>query len=278
MDALMSGILVLSSHTRPNTTAPINHALYCKKYGYDYLFDATPYSLKSPVDQKIHSALNALKRSTCDWIFWIDDDAYFVDFDIPLDRFLPADPAVDFIFCKSPVNPQGLWTMINAGIYFVRNSPSAIALLSDVLAVDRKAVQAAWNPEMYGHYVSPGSDQARFTHLFVTRDMIGKSVQILDFSAFNSRVYHFHKSYDEHFICHLAASQDKYGQLSEMRTKFDLDQYLLPSNSGLYDPVEFKSSVFSNVPKPAPVSVADRMKKLSARIKAKLKRHLAGAR
>ncbi|BCJ91931.1 hypothetical protein IZ6_26660 [Terrihabitans soli] len=274
----MSRFLVLSSHTRPKTTAAVNHAIYCEKHGYDYLFDVTPYPLVSIVDQKIHTALNALKRGNCEWLFWIDDDAYFANIDIKLEQFIPDDPKVEFIFCRSPVNQKGLWTLINAGIYFVKNTPSAIALLEDVLSVDKNLVRDEWNFEKYGHYVHAGSDQARFTYLFATRGMIGTTVHILDHTAFNARVYNFTKAHNEHFICHLAASQNKYVQLQEMRNRFDLDKYMLPVDSGLYDPHLFRASLFSDDPQPPPAKKPiGLLLKFLTRVKVKLLRPLLGA-
>jgi len=30
-----------------------------------------------------------MERSTVDWLLWIDEDAYFMNHDIPLERFIP---------------------------------------------------------------------------------------------------------------------------------------------------------------------------------------------
>ena len=262
-------ILVLSSHTKPGLSAPINHRIYSQRHGYDYLFDATPYPISSPYDQKTYAVLAAMKRTKADWIFWIDDDGYFMDHSIPLARFLPADPNVDFIFCRSPVNPKGQWTVINAGIYFVRNSASARALLEELLVTDMRVVEKWWNEKEHGMFI-PDGDQERFVYLFLSRGMVGTKVIILDYTAFNARPYHFKSRYDEHFICHLASHRDKAIPLNDMRTRFGLDRYLMPEKSDAYTDTVFRYSVFASDP-PVPPQAS-----LWARAKRRLRKAIKG--
>jgi hypothetical protein len=171
-----------------------------------------------------------------------------MDQSVPLDRFLPEDPEIDFVFCRSPVNPTGEWSAINAGIYFVRNSASARALLEDVLATDMRAVEKWWNKEEHGLFVG-GGDQERLLYLFLTRDLVGKKVIILDYTAFNARAYHFSTRYNQHFICHLASHRNKQVPLNDMRQRFGLDRYLIPVNAGRYEAAAFRYSVFASDPR-----------------------------
>lgn len=119
-----SDILILSSHTDPKFTAPVNHVLYSRRHGYGYLFDVTPYPLASKYDQKLWSITENMKRSRAAWIMWVDDDAYFMDHSVRLETFLPTDDGIDFIICRSPISSRGKWSLVNAGLFFVRNTPA----------------------------------------------------------------------------------------------------------------------------------------------------------
>ena len=59
-------ILILSSHNRPSLSSPVNHQRYAQRHGHGDLFDATPYPLTSPYDQKLWSIISNLERSTPD--------------------------------------------------------------------------------------------------------------------------------------------------------------------------------------------------------------------
>lgn len=241
-------ILVLSSHTKPHFPAPVNHALYCERHGYDYLFDATPYRLKSPFDQKTLAIVNALGRSDHDWLFWIDDDAFFMDFDVALADIAAAHGG-DFIFCRSPVSPKGQWSEINAGIYFVRNTPEAAAIMREVLDADNAAVREWWDADRFGMYTTDGSDQEKLLYVFDRRGMLGDRVKVLDHTVFNARPYHFTRTARDHFICHLASHADKYVPYRDMQRRFGLDRYLMePGAAG--DLAGFRWSVFTGSKRP----------------------------
>jgi len=216
-------LLVLASHTRPRSTAPINHQVYCEGHGLRYRFDVTPYSLVTKFDQKLLSILGNLDGT--DWLFWMDDDAFFMDHQIDLKQLIPDDPAADFVFCNSPVNPKGQWTVLNTGLFFVRNRPSARALLEDVLATDPETVRAWWDPTEHGHFTH--GDQDRVVYQVLTRGLLGNRVHIVDFTAFNARSYHFTERRDQHFVLHLCG-EDKRAVVADFRRRFGLDPHLLP--------------------------------------------------
>lgn len=220
-------VFILSSHSKPSLSGPINHAAYAQRHRYDYLFDSTQYDLSSPYDQKLFSIITNMPRVRSKWMMWIDEDAYFMDQKIRLESFLPLDPNIHFVFCRSPINPNGQWSAINAGVFFVRNSRAALDILIEVMRVENQAVKNWWDHSKYGIFIDSG-DQERFVYVFARKGLIGKSVIIHDHKAFNSRVYHFNNRYDENFVCHLASHRDKKIPLRQMRDRFDLDEALMP--------------------------------------------------
>lgn len=141
-----------------------------------------------------------------------------------LEKFLAVSDDVDFVICRSPVNLEGKWSAINSGLFFVRNTPRAATFLRDVLAQPMAEVEAWWDESIHGIFVN--SDQERMLYLFEQRGMIGSQVIIHDHTAFNSRAYHFTKSPDQLFVCHLASHRDKSIPLTDMRERFGLSAAL----------------------------------------------------
>lgn len=226
MTAERRRFLILSSHTKPTLTGPGNHARYAERHGYRYLFDATPYKIGTPYDQKLSAIIENLVDSSCEWLLWVDEDAYFMNHAIRLEHFLPAD-GVDFVICRSPTNPDGVWTAINSGVFFVRNTPAAIDIIRQAKNTKNEVVKSWWRPDECGLFIE-GGDQERLLYVFKTQGMIGSRVQIKDATEFNARIYQYRKNADEHFICHLASHKDKAIPLKMMREKFGLDEYLMP--------------------------------------------------
>lgn len=238
-----SDILILSSHTDPKLTAPLNHVVYSRHHGYGYLFDVTPYPLASAYDQKLWSIIENMKRVRATWVMWVDHDAYFMNHSVRLETFLPPDDGVDVIICKSPVTPRGKWSLINAGVFFVRNTPETLALLVEALDTDSKAVEEWWNPKEHGNVFVRGGDQERLLYVFSRHGLVGNRVQLLEHTAFNSRVYDFTQSHLQHFVCHLASERNKLVPYNEMRRRFGLDRFLLADEAGA-DLSRFRHSMF----------------------------------
>jgi hypothetical protein len=234
------GVFIISSHSRPTMTAPINHQIYAERHGYDYLFDVTPYRLNSKYDQKFKSILSNLHRA--DWLMWLDEDAYIMDHSLTLDRFIPDDSTTQFVFCNSPVNQQGESTALNSGVFFIRNTQEAKSLLIEALEVDIVTVRQWWDSQKYGLFTN--GDQDKIVYVFAKHGLIGSVVKIAPFTAFDARVYHFNKTPDQHFICHFCGFDDKQTAVRRIQRKFALNAYLL--SNGEMDKLEaFETSLFA---------------------------------
>lgn len=233
--------LVLSTNTVPQISAPVNHARYCERHGYDYLFDATPYPLKTPFDQKLTCVLKSLKRFSSEWLFWIDDDAYFMQMDRPLDQFVEVPDDVFMVICASPVTAGDGWSAINSGLFFLRNCEASADFIQSALDVNHKDVEQWWDKDVYGNGYRAGGDQLRLFYIMEKRQLIGNKVSVVEATSFNARPYHFVKDFDDQFICHLANTEDKLAELKKMQARFNLNKYLLANDSA----DEFRWSVFS---------------------------------
>jgi hypothetical protein len=196
------GLLIVSASSRIRTAASLNHRIYADRLGVPYLFDNTP----SSVDRIFLHKIDALRRTLpfAEWVFWIDDDAFFTDFDVDLRRFLDDVGDRDLVFCRSPVNPRGGWTWMSSGQFFLRRSLASLELLDDIASTDLDAVQRWWKPEEHGLFTNGDQDAFVYQLLGASVDRWRDRFLRLPWEAFNSRPYHYVERLDEHFLCHFA--------------------------------------------------------------------------
>lgn len=194
-------ILIVSGSSRVRTAAPLNHRIYADHVGLPYVFDLAP----SAVARIYHHKLDVVRRllPRAEWLFWIDDDAFFTDFSIDLRQFLPVTEDSDLVFCSSPVNPRGGWTWMSSGQFLVRRSPAMLELVDAVLRTDLAAVRAWWRPDDLGLFTN--ADQDAFVYQLIGPESRWRErFTRLPWEAFNARPYHYASRLDEHFLCHFA--------------------------------------------------------------------------
>ena len=194
-------LMIVSGSSRVRTAAPLNHALYATAIGVPYFFDVAPTRVERIYFHKLEVIRAYLPLA--EWLFWIDDDAFFTDFRIDLRQFLAAVGDRDIVFCKSPVNPRGGWTWMSSGQFFIRNTPQTLALLDAVARTDLAVVKTWWDPDTYGLFTS-GDQDAFVYQLQGPGSAWGERFLQLPPDRFNNRPYHYEQRLDEHFICHFA--------------------------------------------------------------------------
>lgn len=192
---------VVSWSNQLRTYSSLNHAIYCRRHGYTYLYDTAP--ILDPFNIYYGKIIKVLKfLEMFDWVFWIDDDAFFTNPGVSLEQLLEeADPGdADLVICSSPIN-QGQFTYVSSGQFFLRNTGTARDFLEAVLAVPRDELSRNWDKEKYGIYTQ--GDQDAIIHL-LDRDarFSEKFAQIVDYSVFNCRPFHYSERLDEHFLVH----------------------------------------------------------------------------
>lgn len=202
----------------------INHRLYAARHSHEYLHDTGPYAaLKNIYFFKLHSVEKALQYH--DWVFWIDDDAFFTDFEKNLDDFIQdVGPDVFLVICKSPVNPQGWSTFLNSGVFFVKNCADSFAFLNAAKTVPLERVKSWWDETRLGPYT--GTDQDAVTYALHENRSLTK-VRLLDYNAFNNRPYHYQALANEHFIVHFPGVPDKHAAIDEFSRRYDLQNATL---------------------------------------------------
>lgn len=216
---------IVSYCDRLRTNAHVNHELYARAHGYTYIFDIAPTS-EPPQHKKFFLKLAKIRKflPLFDWVFWIDDDAFFMGRKTQLASFTERHPDATIIFCSSPRDTEN-WTWMSSGSMFIRNSELGRALVDAVMATDLQEVKAWWDAERYGMWT--GGDQDAIVYQLMTNPLFqqdGFYVQ-LEHRAFNSRPWHFENGPFEHFLLHFTGN-DKGRQALEFARKWDISDAL----------------------------------------------------
>lgn len=206
----------------------INHKLYADRHGYTYIYCNWPTKEKNPYMNKIVYILEYVDYF--DYIFWIDDDAFFIDFTIKLEKFFPKDNAFA-TFCKSPTHKK-IFTYLSSGQFMLSCTDVGKAFLNDILKLDLIVVKKWWrdNLGMYTH-----GDQDKIVYLLHEVDNYKNKVNILGYKNFNSRIENL-KGVDSHnvFILHLTGSSKiKNRSLKEAMSILGLPRYLVDNKSAI---------------------------------------------
>jgi hypothetical protein len=222
-----SGLTIVSGCDRLRFKSFVNHKLFADENKANYVWSfmirregANPYLRK--IDA-IQASLGA-----DEWLFWLDDDAYFTDFSWRLLPYANRFSGVDLVICKSPIN-EGAWTFISSGQFFLRATRRSTQFLDAVASTDLEQVKAWWDQKRFGMYT--GGDQDAMVYVLVTdsRFKEGKFFVRLDYSEFNCREFHYKKSASEHRILHLASgTKSKQQLLAEFQARFDVNEFLVP--------------------------------------------------
>ena len=193
-------LVIVSGSSRVRTAAPVNHRVYADRHGLPYVFDLSPSTARPIFFHKLDVLRRHLPRA--EWLFWIDDDAFFTDLTVDIRSFVPVDGA-DLAFCASPVNPKGGWTWMSSGQLLIRRTPAMSALLDAVLSTDLGVVREWWRPAELGLFTR--GDQDAFVYQLLGPDARWRDrFERLPWEAFNARPYHYESRLDEHFVCHFA--------------------------------------------------------------------------
>ncbi|MES2376909.1 MAG: hypothetical protein V4553_10035 [Bacteroidota bacterium] len=156
-----------------------NHRIYCSYHGYYYIHCNWPTPAKNPYLNKFYFLRHYI--DLFDYIFWIDDDAFFLDLNKPLAEFIPSNGHVLSI-CKSPSN-KIIKTFFSSGSFMIDCKQSK-EFVNAVLDTDLAMVKNWWKPE-YGFFTN--GDQDIMVFLYLTKHEYQDRFEFFDYMAFNSR-------------------------------------------------------------------------------------------
>lgn len=166
-------VLVLSGHDGDSAQAEMaalstpNKQAYCDRHGYDLDVRTTGFiRSRHPVWSRLRFLAEALHRY--DWAWWTDVDSLVLEPHLRLERFLDDD-------CDMVITCDDLGTgtyHVNAGQFFLRNSPWSAAFLKEW-----------WGQTRFLH--DPMQEQRALIHLLESRDL-SRHVRIVTQRRFNA--------------------------------------------------------------------------------------------
>ena len=107
----------------------IINKIYCKKFGYSLIkSDKLYFPNKKPHWQRLGLLLEHIKD--CDYIIWIDADAFFIKHK-KIENIILANKDKSIIFCEDKNNT--LSPLINSGVMIFKNNDDSIKFLKNCL-------------------------------------------------------------------------------------------------------------------------------------------------
>jgi hypothetical protein len=161
----------------------VNHKAYAEKHGYTYIHANWPTGAMNPFLNKVKYIQEYYRFF--DYLFWIDDDAFFLDQSREIDAFLDHQGVV-FTACRSPT-VNGIRTVLSSGQFLLRCSSLGRDLIDSVAQTDLEMVRSWWrsNPEDLGFFTN--GDQDAFVFHYMTNQKFQGAMRLLPADAFNSR-------------------------------------------------------------------------------------------
>ncbi|MDT0557339.1 hypothetical protein RM697_01685 [Ichthyenterobacterium sp. W332] len=176
----MKVCVISGRHPKTKFESSINHKIYAEKHQYSYIHCDFPTKAKNPYFNKIYYILSYL--DLFEYIIWIDDDAFFLNFDKDIMDYLPT--GNNFIsFCKSP-DFKKLKTYLSSGQFILKSNKLSKSFLNDVLKVNLKDVKKWWYDDL--GYFSNG-DQDAIIFLLKTNTDYNNKYMLFNYKEFNSR-------------------------------------------------------------------------------------------
>ena len=158
----------------------INHIAYCEQHGYTYIYANWPTGERNRYLNKMGYV--RAYHHLFDYLFWIDDDAFFIDLDQDLESFLPK--SGDFLsICGSPTHKR-IHTFVSSGQFMLRCDETGRAFIDAVMQTDLNEVRRWWS-ESLGYFT--GGDQDSMVYLLKTDSRFSR-FERYSYKAFNSRV------------------------------------------------------------------------------------------
>ena len=157
----------------------VNPRAYWAQHGYTYIYCNWP----TGADNRYMNKMEYVRAyyHLFDYLFWIDDDAFFMRLDQGLEEFLPT--ANSFLsICASPT-VNGNHTYVSSGQFMLRCTDEGRAFIDEVTRIKLDRVSDWWSDEL-GLYT--GGDQDGFVYLMKTDERFAQYDRH-SHTAFNSR-------------------------------------------------------------------------------------------
>jgi hypothetical protein len=177
-------LAILSGRFPPTRfSSAVNHKAYAERHGYTYIHANWPTGAMNPFLNKLKYIQEYYRFF--DYLFWIDDDAFFLDQSHAIDSFFD-DQGVVFTACRSPT-VNGIHTVLSSGQFLLRCSSLGRDLIDGVAQTDLEMVRNWWriSSEDLGFFTN--GDQDAFVFHYMTNQKFQAAMKLLPAETFNSR-------------------------------------------------------------------------------------------
>lgn len=232
--------LCILSGRHPTTSfpSPVNHQAYARTHGYTYIHCNWPTGASNAYFNKL-SYIQTYYH-LFDYIFWIDDDAFFLDPNRSLRFLIPPDDAFLSI-CRSPSHKR-LKTPISSGQFLLRCSSVGRKFVDELLTVDMNDVARWWSDDL--GYFSNG-DQDAMVYLLHRDERYRSGCAFHEHDAFNSRLEDVRREPAGVFLLHFTGSKRR------KRRDYETAKKLLGTDGSLLPPATLRALNFEPV-RPTP--------------------------
>ncbi|WP_159809073.1 hypothetical protein [Litoreibacter roseus] len=201
-----------------------------------------------------------------DYVFWIDDDAFFIQQDRDLTSLIPDEGKL-VTFCRSPTNKK-IFTYLSSGQFLIRGGAAGAEFANAVIDTSLERVEEWWREDL-GMFTK--GDQDAIVYLLHEDARFKDAAALHDYTSFNSRIADLENHKEEVFLLHFTGPRER------KRSDHELAMNQLQTGPSLLSPdVESellggrsRSSVLSSFPR---VSVGKRKRKLSQKIRRELRK------
>jgi len=201
----------------------INHKIYANTFGYDYINCNWPTKEKNLYFNKIHYILSYI--DSYDYIVWIDDDAFFLDFEVDIMKYLPRGSNIMSV-CESP-SYKDLTTFFSSGQFILKSCAVSRSFLNEILTQDISKVEKWWTDD-FGFYTK--GDQDLMIYLFHNDERFSNKFTLHDYKKFNSRAENlFDVDLHKPLILHFTGTHKvKMKNYRKVQSELSLDSSLVP--------------------------------------------------
>jgi len=197
-----------------------NHRIYCSYHGYYYINCNWPTQAQNPYLHKFNYIDHYL--TLFDFVFWIDDDAFFLDVTKPLNCFIP-EHNIFLSICHSPDNKK-IKTVFSSGSFMISSSLIGKLFVRRVLETNLEVVKKWWTPEK-GFFTN--GDQDIMIYLYLTSSEFQNKIKFFNHHAFNSRLKDLIEG-DRVFLIHITGtSNHKLKTYKKLQSFLNVDRTLL---------------------------------------------------
>ncbi|MCO0634247.1 hypothetical protein NGH33_09940, partial [Micrococcus yunnanensis] len=205
----------------------VNHAIYAREHGLDYRLETgiDPH-IVTKFDYKVAILRRLLPRY--DWLVWMDDDAFFTDFEADNLRRLISEAERDdisLVIAEGPTEPNGFWSRINTGVMLLRNDETARTIVESTSTADLATVRAWWDDDRDGLFTHGDQDQMWWA---IQTGGHAERVRIVGHRELNSRGHYYEDSLTDAFVMHFTGYPDKELGIARFADRFDIGQEIVP--------------------------------------------------